>query len=267
MANLPESSTWDAGVYQIETSDPVLGGVSGPANAGAKNLANRTLWLKNRLAALAVTESWTEVVRTTTGTWTCPSGVTQVLVQEIVGGGGGGAGSSTSVNGGGGGEGCRIRSKWITVVPTTEYTLTIGAGGAPGDYYAGGYDASQLGDDGGDTSFGVLLVAPGGKGGGLAASSDQSIGGLGGTTTIGGAVYSGDHGESNAPESGSFGSPYIGRGGGVGGSWRRTVGGDGTTAFDGGGGQGGRGSGQAATAGAAGLIRFAYPTFTVTGNT
>lgn len=45
MANLPESSSFDAGVYQLETTDLVLGGVAGPSNSGAKNLTNRTRWL------------------------------------------------------------------------------------------------------------------------------------------------------------------------------------------------------------------------------
>ncbi len=46
MANLTESATYDAGVYQIETSDAVIGGPTGISNKGAKNLANRTAYLK-----------------------------------------------------------------------------------------------------------------------------------------------------------------------------------------------------------------------------
>lgn len=46
MANLPESASFDAGIYQIETDDRVLGGVSGTANTQAKQLANRTAYLK-----------------------------------------------------------------------------------------------------------------------------------------------------------------------------------------------------------------------------
>lgn len=49
MANVPESPEWTAGVYQIETTDPVVGGVNGIANAQAKALANRTQWLRNWL--------------------------------------------------------------------------------------------------------------------------------------------------------------------------------------------------------------------------
>lgn len=49
MASLPESSQWDAGVYQLETTDDVIGGTNGVSNAPAKNLANRTKWLKDRI--------------------------------------------------------------------------------------------------------------------------------------------------------------------------------------------------------------------------
>lgn len=48
MANVTESSIWESGVYQIETTDPVLGGANGIANVQAKQLANRTKYLKTR---------------------------------------------------------------------------------------------------------------------------------------------------------------------------------------------------------------------------
>lgn len=49
MANLSELVQYDAGVYQLETTDPVQGGPSGVANAPLKNLANRTAWLKKHV--------------------------------------------------------------------------------------------------------------------------------------------------------------------------------------------------------------------------
>lgn len=48
MANVTEQSIWESGVYQIETTDPVLGGANGIANVQAKQLANRTSYLKQR---------------------------------------------------------------------------------------------------------------------------------------------------------------------------------------------------------------------------
>lgn len=52
MANLPESASFNAGVYQIETTDAVIGGVNGISNLQAKALANRTTWLKQQVDAL-----------------------------------------------------------------------------------------------------------------------------------------------------------------------------------------------------------------------
>ncbi|PHM24571.1 gp53-like domain-containing protein [Xenorhabdus ehlersii] len=49
MANLPETPQWSDGVYQIETSDPVLGGPDGISNRQAKQLASRTSYLKQQL--------------------------------------------------------------------------------------------------------------------------------------------------------------------------------------------------------------------------
>lgn len=52
MANLPESASFEAGIYQLETTDPVQGGVDGISNQQAKQLANRTKWLKDQVDAL-----------------------------------------------------------------------------------------------------------------------------------------------------------------------------------------------------------------------
>ncbi|WP_339053843.1 phage tail protein [Arsenophonus endosymbiont of Crataerina pallida] len=49
MSYLKESPTWEDGIYQIETSDPVLGGPEGITNRPPRELANRTAWLKQQL--------------------------------------------------------------------------------------------------------------------------------------------------------------------------------------------------------------------------
>lgn len=49
MGKLTESEQWDEDIYQIETSDPVLGGPEGLSNRPQKQLANRTQWLKKQL--------------------------------------------------------------------------------------------------------------------------------------------------------------------------------------------------------------------------
>ncbi|MEQ9969190.1 hypothetical protein ABRP72_08370 [Pectobacterium carotovorum] len=46
MANLSENPQWVDGIYQIEMSDPVVGGPDGVSNRQAKELASRTSYLK-----------------------------------------------------------------------------------------------------------------------------------------------------------------------------------------------------------------------------
>lgn len=55
MANLQETARWETGIYQLETSDPVMGGADGIDNRQAKQLGNRTLWLKNELELMSRT--------------------------------------------------------------------------------------------------------------------------------------------------------------------------------------------------------------------
>lgn len=59
MANLVETSSFDAGVYQIETSDIVQGGPGGIDNRGPQALANRTRWLLNNKLARDGSQSMT----------------------------------------------------------------------------------------------------------------------------------------------------------------------------------------------------------------
>ena len=49
MANLPEQSQWEVGIYQIETADAVIGGENGVSNRQAKQLASRTAFLRARI--------------------------------------------------------------------------------------------------------------------------------------------------------------------------------------------------------------------------
>ncbi len=53
MANLKEEAVFDEGIYQIEKSDPVVGGADGISNRQAKALANRTQFLKEKTEELA----------------------------------------------------------------------------------------------------------------------------------------------------------------------------------------------------------------------
>lgn len=51
MANLPETGGYAAGITQIETTDPVMGGPGGKANEQATQLAARTKYLRDRIPA------------------------------------------------------------------------------------------------------------------------------------------------------------------------------------------------------------------------
>jgi hypothetical protein len=91
----------------------------------------------------------------TTTNWTAPPGVTRVKVWCIAGGGSAsGASGCAGIrprSGGWGGAGIGV----YTVSPGTEYTVTVGNGGAGGG-------AGQPGVTGGTSSFGSLISATGG---------------------------------------------------------------------------------------------------------
>ncbi len=65
MADLPEGIDWSAGIYQLEATDPVIGGPpnlttrNGMSNIPHQLLANRTQWLKRHMMAFNSTRSIT----------------------------------------------------------------------------------------------------------------------------------------------------------------------------------------------------------------
>lgn len=154
---------------------------------------------------------------TSSGSWTCPAGVTKIMLMACGGGGGGEAGN-TIIDCGGGGSNMVFHC--VDVVPNTTYTVTIGAGGA------GGIHNSTASQDGGDTTFGALVTWSGGFGG----ANDGC--GQGATTSGGTADYAGHSGQNQDDANNEF----FGFQGGA------HVGGF-TKASAGGGGAGGRGDG------------------------
>jgi hypothetical protein len=127
-----------------------------------------------------------------TGTWTKPSGCTNVVV-KVVGGGGGGA--SYCESGGAGG----FSEKRIDVTQVSTVAVTVGGGG-PLAVYSGG-------NAGGTSSFGSYCSATGGYG------SNQNFGHTGG---FGGIGSSGDinlYGGSGTGHGNSMGNGAIGKGG------------------------------------------------------
>lgn len=132
----------------------------------------------------AATSQLREQLFTSSGTWTAPSGVTLARVVVIGGGGGGGAWNpdGDGADGGRGGFG-GIAIGTFTVVPSTNYTVTVGAGGS------GGGGARANGSSGGTSSFGSVISATGGAGGTSWGGIGTNGSGSGGTIRNGNLSY------------------------------------------------------------------------------
>lgn len=61
MANLTELAEWSDGIYQIEKTDPVVGGENGISNRQAQQLANRTSYIRNCLIGIPLPYPLAEV--------------------------------------------------------------------------------------------------------------------------------------------------------------------------------------------------------------
>lgn len=158
---------------------------------------------------------------TSSGTWTCPAGVTTAYLSGCAagaggGGGGGSVGSGASAGaGGGGGAGASAVKQPVTVVPGTVYTITIGSGGVGGNGGAIGATGSD-GTDGGNTSFGALLtLTGGGRGFGGGGVNPSNLGGGFGGSYGGGGGGSGSATLTLFPVGGVGGSSPFGTPGGA----------------------------------------------------
>lgn len=158
---------------------------------------------------------------TSSGTWTCPTGVTYVEAILVAGGG-----ATNGMAGGGGGE---VKRAWLSVTSGTAYTVTIGAGGSSGGA-------------GGSSSFGGLLSCTGGAGPASPFSGGTSgNGNKGGQTPYNGGAYSPGGGGGGAGGPGQFGAIT----GVTTGTWSATtIGGNGGPGMYGYGGGGGGWSGD-----------------------
>jgi hypothetical protein len=135
--------------------------------------------------------------------WTCPAGVYWVKSRVWGAGGSGGSGNGSNAAGGGGGSG-GYSEGWFAVVPGTNYTVVVGAGGAVVS------TAAATGNTGGSSSFGSFNSATGGNGG-IGSNAAGGNGGTGGSATGGQYNVSGNSG-GNAYQ---VGTPYVGGAGGA----------------------------------------------------
>ena len=112
----------------------------------------------------------------TSGTWTCPAGVTSVQVECWGGGGAGGSATkiSTTSGGGGGGGGAYVKANTVAVTAGNNYTVTVGAGGI---------SSLSAAVPGGDTSFAGDSSTITAKGGGGAPPVTDNAGAAGAHVT------------------------------------------------------------------------------------
>lgn len=138
------------------------------------------------------------VTITTSQVYNRPANLLFAIVELVAGGAGGGgtysSAATVSTAGGGGGSGGYSRRKLTAAQIGASQTITIGAfgvGGAAGD---------NPGANGGDTSFGSLVIAKGGLGGGAGWTTTFWHGGAGGSITgaLGDIVAAGDPGGNGA---------------------------------------------------------------------
>lgn len=155
------------------------------AEAGTNN-TNLMTPLRTAQAIAALTGVQNIDVRTSSGSFTVPAGVTRLYIFAAGGGGGGGAGNQDSgppvVNrtGGAGGDGGRAFSL-DTVTPGASISYTIGAGGA------GSNTTSTAGTAGGTTTVSTISCT-GGAGGGAASTSANGTTGANGVGSGGSII-------------------------------------------------------------------------------
>lgn len=178
---------------------------------------------------------------TSSGTFTIPTGVTQIKATVIGGGGGGAGAANTSFGCGGTAAGTAI--KWLTgLTPGNTITVTVGAAGTAGT------NAPTNGGNGGASSIasGTQTITTVTANGGFGGISGSSTGGSGGTCTNGDINITGAG--NLTTNTGNVGT--AGRSSTMGGGAPSSVGVAGTNATGfGSGGSGGSGSGGATAGG------------------
>ena len=152
------------GVAGIKWGIPVTPGDVHTVTVGSTTGAVRIDWGEKAVLA-------GEAVFTTPGVyeWTVPAGVTSVSAVAVGGGGSGGVRNNGYAAGGTGGS-----LGWKNAIPVTPgetVTITVGAGGTKVDQALG----TANGVTGGASSFGTVLAAPGGSGGGTGGTPVSGV--------------------------------------------------------------------------------------------
>lgn len=218
--------------------------------------------------------SQTSVTYTTTTTWTCPAGVTEISIEAWGGGGAGGGVTGFPAAGGGGSGGAYVKNSTLTVIPGETYNVTVGATKAGTTSSVGNGNPSSFALASNPSA--LLINAVGGNGGSVGNLNNYSApGGAAVTTGNIGGTTSDIYGQAGSMGTGTAGS----KGGNGGASGGGAAGGTGSTnnangaagSVYGGGGAGARTStstDRSGGAGAAGRIIISYnaPEINIQGN-
>lgn len=188
-----------------------------------------------KLGTTTTFDSSYESIFTSSGTFTVPSGVTQVSAVCIGGGGGASGSPGTSLYSGAGGGGGGLAYGTFTVTPGESLTISTGSGGA-------GSSGTNPGGDGSDSIISRvspsanLLIAYGGGGG-------VNGGPSGGSSGTGGTAGNVSGSERDGGGNGGIGGNSMNNNGGGGGGGAGGYSGNGGNGGIGNGGVGGGGNG------------------------
>lgn len=183
------------------------------SKVATNNTANKTGILSQKLSYLIQqneVHGMQEYKTAGTFSWTCPTGVTKIIVVAIGGGGGGGAGARGNYQGnygerkgggGGSGAGGAILEGYVNVMQNKAYSIIVGGPGHAhtiksqgASNYIGKTEFNNDGTSGGQTKcFGIIANGGGaGKNGTVATDYNSGegygkggAGGAGGSTSVG----------------------------------------------------------------------------------
>lgn len=257
-------SNFPNGTAHIERStnelfyQTVRGGVALPIAGGTGQLDDYE-WaadVQNFYRASSASTEDNVTIFTVDGTWTKPAGLVAAKITVVAGGGaGGGRDSTQTASGGSGGGAGGVSVSWIDAASlgATE-AVTVGAGGVG--------VAAANGGNGGASSFGTHVDAPGGNGGTI-VNTGGTAGAAGGAATaagtgdlaIPGAAGGSCHLDAAGLQISGYGAASIfGGGGGGNGTGVTGTGNDAAVFGSGGGGALGTASDQPGGDGAAGVV-------------
>lgn len=184
--NWPASVAWAGGIAptfsEIETDVIALTAINGSDWIGT--VVGATAELESRIQEIETILAPLDPITLTYSQYiTVPAHVHFARISGCAGGGSGGGvtANDTRYIGGTGGTGGGALDYFITVAPGRTYAVKIGAGGA---------STRGVGNPGGDTSFGDLLVLGGGSGGPQATIGNRAPGpGANGAGVTAGAIF------------------------------------------------------------------------------